>query len=80
MKSIHPLRNAASLGRPLSSILSAIALLTLSTTALAEVAAVSGSLGNFDVINHTGQDAYGFEMELQGVSPADVFGTFTYQS
>ena len=51
----------------------------LSATAFAQTAAVYGSLGNFDVVNHTGHDAHGFEVQLEGVKEADLYGTYTYQ-
>lgn len=35
-----------------------------------------GSLGNFDCINDTGQIAHGFEIELDGCLPSDIFSTF----
>ncbi|MBM4067060.1 MAG: hypothetical protein FJ266_15735 [Planctomycetes bacterium] len=35
-----------------------------------------GTLGNFDVINDTGGDCHGFEIELEGISPSDVVYTF----
>ena len=35
-----------------------------------------GSLSNFDVINDTGQVCHGFEIELEGIHPADVYFTF----
>jgi hypothetical protein len=35
-----------------------------------------GSLSNFDVINDTGQPCNGFEIELEGVTPAEVVYTF----
>src|SRR4051794_23906113 len=35
-----------------------------------------GSLSNFDVFNDTGQETHGFEIELDGLSSADV--TFTF--
>ena len=40
-----------------------------------------GTLDNFDVINDTGGDCHGFEIELEGISAADVAYTFggTYQ-
>lgn len=40
-----------------------------------------GTLDNFDVINDTGGDCHGFEIELEGISSADVAYTFggTYQ-
>ena len=31
-----------------------------------------GAPSNFDVYNDTGQDAYGFEIEMQGISRADL--------
>ena len=40
-----------------------------------------GSLSNFDVFNDTGQDCHGFEIELDGITSANVVYTFggTYQ-
>jgi hypothetical protein len=35
-----------------------------------------GSLSNFDVLNDTGQDAHGFEIELDGVNSQQVYVTF----
>jgi hypothetical protein len=35
-----------------------------------------GTISNFDVFNDTGQETEGFEIELDGVSPADVTYTF----
>ncbi|MBI1338335.1 MAG: PEP-CTERM sorting domain-containing protein [Phycisphaera sp.] len=35
-----------------------------------------GSLSNFDCINDTGQEAHGFEIELDNCSPSDVYSTF----
>ena len=37
---------------------------------------VFGALSNFDIYNDTGQDAYGFQIELDGVSPQQVIATF----
>jgi Divergent InlB B-repeat domain len=37
---------------------------------------VFGSLSNFDVYNDTGQDAHGFQIELYGLTPSQVLGTF----
>src|SRR5579871_4179563 len=37
---------------------------------------VFGSLSNFDVYNYTGQDAYGFQIELDGVVPQQIYATF----
>lgn len=39
-------------------------------------ASVYGPLDNFDVVNDTGSDTCGFEIELEGVHSADVYRTF----
>lgn len=39
-------------------------------------AVMFGSLSNFDAINDTGQVCHGFEIELEGVHPADIAFTF----
>ena len=35
-----------------------------------------GSLGNFDCVNDTGQTAYGFEIEVDNITPADITREF----
>ena len=45
----------------------------------AQTAAIYGQVSNFDVINHTEHEGHGFEIELDGLQPADVYYTFTYQ-
>ena len=42
----------------------------------AQATIIYGSLSNFDCINDTGSTAHGFEIELDGISPADVIATF----
>ena len=37
-----------------------------------------GSIGNFDVINDTHQDAHGFEIEYEGLHSTDIGYTWTY--
>lgn len=39
-------------------------------------ATVYGTLGNFDVVNDTGHEAHGFEIELEGLQLADITDTF----
>lgn len=59
----------------LARALLAFALLAL----LSPVAAASslyGPLANFDVVNDTGDDTCGFEIEIEGISGADVYRTF----
>jgi hypothetical protein len=55
------------------------ALVALPLAAQAQTGTVSGSIGNFDVINNVGEDAHGFEIELEGLQPNDVFYTFQMQ-
>ncbi|HKP12430.1 MAG TPA: hypothetical protein VJZ91_09985, partial [Blastocatellia bacterium] len=58
-----------------------LALLALfaAPAAWAQSATVYGSLSNFDVINNTGHEAHGFEIELEGLQPQDVYYTFSAQ-
>ena len=39
-------------------------------------AALYGTLSNFDVYNDTPEDAYGYELELEGVHKSDIYGTY----
>jgi hypothetical protein len=57
----------------------ALALFALAPALRAQTATVSGSLSNFDVVNDTGRDAHGFEIQLEGLQPNDVISTFTVQ-
>ena len=64
------------------SLQTAFLLFTVLTYAIAvqaQTATVYGSLGNFDVINHTGHDAHGFEIELEGIQSSQVYYSFSYQ-
>jgi len=61
--------------RTASVLLSAFTLLAMSvpaSQATAPVASIIGELSNFDSFNNSGEDAHGFEIELEGVIPADV--------
>lgn len=57
--------------------LAATAALSLAAAAAAhaQTASISGSLGSFDVVNHSGQDAHGFEIRLEGASASDLYYT-----
>jgi hypothetical protein len=72
-------RRQTVLGTMISVALLALALLTASTAAQAQSATYFGGLSNFDVINHTEHEAHGFEVELEGLQPADVYYTFSAQ-
>jgi hypothetical protein len=56
------------------TIAAALAIVSFSAPAFATT--MYGSLGNFDIINDTGQTAHGFEIELDGCLPSNVFSTF----
>ena len=56
-----------------STLVLMVANAVLPTTASASVI---GFLGNFDVINDTGTDAHGFEIDLEGIHSTDVTDTF----
>ena len=57
----------------------ALGLFAASTTAQAQSAIIYGSLGNFDISNDTGQVCHGFEVELEGLTPAQVPYSFSAQ-
>jgi hypothetical protein len=62
-----------------SFIAAAAVLLTAAPAAHAQTATILGSIGNFDIVNNAGQDAHGFEIQLEGVQPADVYYAFSGQ-
>ncbi len=66
-------------GALLSIALLALCVLFAPLNSLAQTATVYGALGNFDVINHTGHDGHGFEIELQGIQPNDIPYSFSAQ-
>jgi hypothetical protein len=41
--------------------------------ARAQTATITGYLTNFDVVNETGQDAHGFEIQLEGADQGDLY-------
>jgi len=45
--------------------------------ARAQSATIAGQLGNFDAINNAGQDAHGFELQLNGLGQNDVYYEFS---
>jgi hypothetical protein len=45
--------------------------------AQAQTASFYGSLSNFDAVNNSGHDAHGFEIELEGLQPNDVYYMFS---
>jgi len=53
-----------------------LGILAAATAALPAQATIYGTMSNFDVFNETPEDAYGAELELEGVHSADVINTF----
>jgi hypothetical protein len=64
-------------GKGLSLALLILALFTVG--AHAQTATIFGALSNFDVVNDTGHDAHGFEIQLEGLQPGDIYYTFSMQ-
>jgi hypothetical protein len=60
----------------LSNTMLAAGLCAVSWCAPASATAVYGTLGNFDVVNDTGSDAHGFEIDLEGIHSSDITDTF----
>jgi uncharacterized repeat protein (TIGR02543 family) len=77
----HAARTSRRMRRALSVIAQTAVLCTVaaSLSATAQTATIYGSLGNFDVVNNTGQDACGFEVELEGVPSNTQVTTFSAQ-
>ncbi|HNC52705.1 MAG TPA: PEP-CTERM sorting domain-containing protein [Accumulibacter sp.] len=53
-----------------------LALASLATFPAISSASIIGFLGNFDVINDTGQTAHGFEIDLEGIHQSDISDVF----
>ncbi|MGE5609167.1 MAG: hypothetical protein ACM359_07925 [Bacillota bacterium] len=56
--------------------LAASLILALPLSAHASIVGISGTMSNFDVFNETGTNAYGAELELEGVHSSDLTKTF----
>lgn len=56
----------------------ALAALAAPLAAQAQTATIFATLGNFDVVNNTGQDAHGFEIDFDGMQPADFVYMYRY--
>ncbi len=52
-----------------------VALLGASAAARAQTATIEGFLSQFDVVNETGHDAHGFEIQLEGAAEGDLYYT-----
>jgi hypothetical protein len=67
-------RNKYALRKALLGTALSAALFASPTAAHAQAANIFGSLGNFDAANFEGQDAHGFEIQIEGIQASDVVG------
>jgi Divergent InlB B-repeat domain len=58
-----------------SLLLLALAVLITPIVSQAQTAVV-GSLANFDVLNNTGEETHGFEIQIEGISKVDIYRIF----
>jgi hypothetical protein len=65
-------------GRAVGSSALLMAMLATPIAMHAQSVTLFGALSNFDVLNDTGQDTHGFEIELDGLMPSQIAGTFDY--
>jgi hypothetical protein len=66
-------------GAAAQMMLLALVIFLTTVASHAQTAAIYGQLGNFDVVNHSGHDGHGFEIELEGLQVSDVPYTFSWQ-
>ncbi len=53
-----------------------LALVAAPAAAHAQAAALVGSLANFDALNNTGEEAHGFEIQMEGIASGDIYRIF----
>lgn len=73
----HPEKGFSWSRRAVFGIVSSLGLLAAPVVAQAQSAIIYGSLGNFDISNDTGQVCHGFEVEMEGVTAAQVPYSFS---
>lgn len=61
----------------LRTLVIAVAIAGVASTAAAQNRWISGTLSNFDVWNNTGQDANDFHVVLEGIDPSDIGNLYT---
>ena len=57
----------------------AAAVIAVPAAGRAQTAVMTAYLGNFDVVNNAGEDAHGFEIQFEGISPNDVWLGWSYE-
>jgi hypothetical protein len=71
-------RNLETLTMALRSGALVLAMLAAPIASHAQTVTLFGALSNFDVLNDTGQDTHGFEIEIDGVTPSQIAYKFDY--
>ena len=66
--------NTSFIRRLVSGLALSIGLLAAPIAVQATSTTIYGSLGNFDATNNLGEDAHGFEIQLEGIHPEDIAG------
>jgi List-Bact-rpt repeat protein len=56
-----------------------MAIVAVPAAAGAQTAVMTTYLGNFDIINNTGEDAHGFEIQFEGITANDVWAGWSYE-
>jgi hypothetical protein len=76
MKEKKSFENFAATARKvlLGAVLSA-GMLAMPAVGRAQTATITGNLGGFDVVNDSGQDAHGFEVQIEGITQNDLYYT-----
>src|SRR5689334_20474943 len=69
-------RSTGVIGKALWGAALLVALLGAPNAMHAQSATLFGALSNFDVLNNVGQETFGFEIEIDGVT--GIGGTFNY--
>ncbi len=52
-----------------------LGMMAMPTSSDAQTATINGNLGGFDVVNDSGQEAHGFEVQIDGISQNDLYYT-----
>lgn len=68
-------RSVSALSRTIQTGALLFALASAQQLGFAQTAVVEGTISSFDVVNDTGKDAHGFEIQIEGAVPGDLYYT-----
>ena len=69
----QPACSAGAIRKTIFSRILFLALAVAPALGLAQTGTVNGTLGGFDVVNDSGQPAHGFEIQLEGLLPNEIY-------